>query len=165
MTDKINKDGSDRKKPGTKIVVFGSKEAEILENGSSLSQRDIASQVGISVSCLHSVFRRQPDMRLIWSRGRAAVVHEMTNLLLEQCRNGNIPSLIFFAKTQNPLFQSQEVKDYIKELEEALMETHDGETKLKSIIHRYDGSLPSDIFPEYYYADKKGGTDEKKLNS
>jgi len=167
MSEQIDKTDPP-KKPGRKMVVFGEKEADILREYSGLlGQKEVCGLLGIKMVCLHAVFKRQPEMRALWDRGAAMKAAAVAKTLHERAASDkSMGGLIFLAKTQNTAFQNPEMKAYVRELEDALMGTPSGRDKMKSIVHRFDGSLPSDTFPDYHYAsDKKGASDDKKLDS
>ena len=116
--------------------------------------------IGCSLSTFQRVLKRQSDMMDLWKKGSSAVEQKITDVFIKLCESGNVPCVIFFMKSRNLLYQATETKNYIRELEEALTGTQDGEAKLNHIMHRFDGSLPSDPMPNYHYApDKEGESD------
>jgi len=150
----------EKSKKGAKLVVFGKEQADILRESSGvISQQGLASKIGCSISTFQRVLKRQPEMRDIWEKGSNAIVEEITNIFYELCRSGNVPSVMFFVKTRNTLFQNVETREYIQQLEEAVLKSEGGQEKLEHIIHYFDGRMPSDPMYNYHYADKKGETD------
>jgi len=147
---------SKEKTGGVQLVIFGEKEATILKELSGrISQQSIANVIGCSLSTFQRVLKRQKDMQDLWKKGTSNVEKKITDVFIKLCESGNVPCVIFFMKSRNILFQNVETREYIRLLEEAVLKSEGGQEKMEHIIHRFDGSLPSDPMHNYYYADPK----------
>lgn len=64
------------------------------------SNASIARILGINNSTLKAIRQRQPEIDDALIAGRSEMEHEITSLLLEQARSGNVVAAIFLAKAR-----------------------------------------------------------------
>ncbi|MFR3634601.1 MAG: DNA-binding protein [Sutterella sp.] len=84
-----------------------------------LTFQQIAEALGISLSTLESRRRESKDFEGAIKRGKAKGIAQVSNLLFEQCKAGNVTAQIFFLKTQGGWTEKTELKAEITQKGEA----------------------------------------------
>jgi hypothetical protein len=67
---------------------------------SILSQDQIADYFGISRPTLAAIMAREPEISLLYKKGRTKGIAAVAQGLLQEARSGNMTASIFFLKTQ-----------------------------------------------------------------
>lgn len=62
--------------------------------------RTVAKALGISGKTLQEARKRQPEVDEAWERGIAGLADELTHILLQHARKGNVVAAIFLAKAR-----------------------------------------------------------------
>jgi DNA invertase Pin-like site-specific DNA recombinase len=86
--------------------------------GQGLTYDEIALSLGINRSTLYERKRQNQEFSDAIKRGRARGAVEVTNALLEQCRQGNTAAIIWYEKTRRGLSEHTELLKRIEELEQ-----------------------------------------------
>lgn len=91
---KKNKGGRPKKKLGQKELI----ELEALSSALSVDQ--IADYFGIGRTCFYEILKRQPEVNERYKKGRAKVVADIAEGLIQSAIDGDNTARIFYLKTQ-----------------------------------------------------------------
>jgi hypothetical protein len=80
---------------------FTEEELEQLEAlGATSTVERMADFFGIGVTTFYNMLKAQPEAVERYKKGRARVEHKIGGTLIDKALSGNVPSLIFYAKTR-----------------------------------------------------------------
>ena len=83
--------------------------AQVEGLASILSQDQMADYFGISRPTFAAMMDREPEISLLYKRGRTKGIAAVAQGLLQEARNGNMTAAIFFLKTQAGWRETQNV--------------------------------------------------------
>jgi hypothetical protein len=74
-------------------------------------QRTIAAVLGVHRKTLVNIRDRDPEVEEAWEKGHAALADELTHILLEHARDGNIIAAIYLTKARLGWREGEVMKD------------------------------------------------------
>jgi DNA invertase Pin-like site-specific DNA recombinase len=101
---------------GRKRIQIDFEEVERLA-GQGLTNNEIAYALRIAPSTLYERQKESSEFSEAIKRGRAQGAREVSNALMEQCRQGNTAAIIWYEKTRRGLSEHSELVKRIEELE------------------------------------------------
>ena len=128
MKKKRNKPGQ-----GRKVIVYGEREAKIIEEWGPHCTRDqIAILCGVTPVTQRNVFARQPDFKYLLDRCSTQKIAMVSSMLFDKCLDGDTASIIFFLKTRGGDLYKVPVES------STVVNVVTG----AKTVHRFDGSTP-----------------------
>lgn len=92
------------------IVLTDKQLIEVQALASALSQEQIADYLGICRTTFHEIRKRQPEVDEHYKKGRAKVIYNVGNGLIQKAIDGDTTASIFYLKTQAG-WREQEAED------------------------------------------------------
>jgi len=103
MTDEVNKGG----RPAVVFDEVMTRQYE--ELASVLTKAQCADFLGISLTTLKEVEKRQPEVYDSYKRGKSQAIANVANNLVKQAKDGNMSAAIFYLKTQAGWSETQKL--------------------------------------------------------
>jgi len=73
---------------------------QVLKMAARLSKGQLADFFGVSENTFREIEKRQPEVSEAYKKGRAIVIDEIAESLIEKAKGGSEPAAMFFLKTQ-----------------------------------------------------------------
>lgn len=144
---------TEKNKGGRPTIVLTDEQKKMVEHLAPYVKAEmIADSLGIGRNTFFKIVKRDPEVAILYKKGLASAVKDVSESLIEAARNGNITAMIFYLKTRGGFKETSRHEHTAPEGIAMLTETIDkkaDELDAEEYMNLYGEKLDDQPIPDF----------------